>query len=124
MIDGKTLSNLRLEDDVVLIINSTGEMYQLVNELKEVDEIIRLKINMKKTQMMTNQVCDSGIVQLDGIPLQKVDIYVYLGREVNMINEGQVKLEDGEKQHVLQLTKPSTEDHESDQRRELTGSPI
>ncbi|KAL6730717.1 hypothetical protein Aduo_001667 [Ancylostoma duodenale] len=57
-------------------------MNQLLSELNEVSKSIGLEMNMKKTQMMANQWCDNGIVQLDGITLRRVDSYVYLGREV------------------------------------------
>ncbi|EYC12684.1 hypothetical protein Y032_0046g1361 [Ancylostoma ceylanicum] len=78
---------LRFADDIVLISDNTPEMNQLLNELNEAGKAIGLEMNMKKTQMMANQWCDDGEVQLDGITLKKVDSYVYLGREVNMTNE-------------------------------------
>ncbi|EPB74002.1 hypothetical protein ANCCEY_06888 [Ancylostoma ceylanicum] len=81
MIDGKKLSNLRFADDIVLISDNRLEMNQLLNELNEAGKAIGLEMNMKKTQMMANQWCDDGEVQLDGITLKKVDSYVYLGRE-------------------------------------------
>ncbi|EYC01478.1 hypothetical protein Y032_0107g3826 [Ancylostoma ceylanicum] len=59
-------------------------MIQLINELNEVGKSIGLEIKMKKTQTMANQWSDNGTIQLDGIPLQKVDSLVYLGREINM----------------------------------------
>ncbi|EPB68693.1 patched family protein [Ancylostoma ceylanicum] len=49
---------------------------------------VGLKISMKKkTQTMANQWNDNGTTQLDGILLQKVDSFVYLGREINMMND-------------------------------------
>ncbi|EYB91984.1 hypothetical protein Y032_0199g1651 [Ancylostoma ceylanicum] len=86
-IDGKMLSNLRFADGIVLISKNTKEMNQLINELNEVGKSIGMEINMKKTQTMANQWSDNGTIQLDGIPLQKVDSFVYLGREINMKND-------------------------------------
>ncbi|WKX96006.1 hypothetical protein Q1695_012455 [Nippostrongylus brasiliensis] len=44
-------------------------------------------MNMSKTQFMVNQWCDMGLVKLNGVALQRVDSYVYLGRELNMEND-------------------------------------
>ncbi|WKY03659.1 hypothetical protein Q1695_004984 [Nippostrongylus brasiliensis] len=43
-------------------------------------------MNMSKTQFMVNQWCDTGLGKLNGVALQRVDSYVYLGRELNMEN--------------------------------------
>ncbi|EPB66492.1 hypothetical protein ANCCEY_14417 [Ancylostoma ceylanicum] len=80
-IDGKKLSNPRFVDDIVLISDNTPEMNQLLNELNEAGKAMGLEMNTKKTQMMANQWCDDREVQLDGITLEEVDSYVYLGRE-------------------------------------------
>ncbi|VDO66782.1 unnamed protein product [Heligmosomoides polygyrus] len=48
---------------------------------------IGLDMNMPKTQFMVNQWCDTGLVRLNGVALQQVDSYVYLGRELNMDND-------------------------------------
>ncbi|EYB98194.1 hypothetical protein Y032_0133g1759 [Ancylostoma ceylanicum] len=66
---------------------NTKEMNQLINELNEASKSIGSEISMKKTQPMVNQWSDNGTIQLDGIPLQKVDSFVYLGREINMMND-------------------------------------
>ncbi|EPB66637.1 hypothetical protein ANCCEY_14274 [Ancylostoma ceylanicum] len=86
-IDEEMLSNLRFADDIVLISKNTKEMNQLINELNVVGKSIGLEINMKKTQTMANQWSDNLTIQLDGIPLQKVDSFVYLGREISMMND-------------------------------------
>ncbi|EYB83495.1 hypothetical protein Y032_0334g2837 [Ancylostoma ceylanicum] len=85
-IDGKNISNLRFADDIVLIANSTAEMETMVNELNVAGLKIGLEMNMSKTQLMVNQWCQAGEVNLAGKPFQRVDSYVYLGRELNMRN--------------------------------------
>ncbi|EYB81048.1 hypothetical protein Y032_0394g639 [Ancylostoma ceylanicum] len=85
-IDGKKISNLRFADDIVLVANSTAEMETMVNELNVAGLKIGLEMNMSKTQLMVNQWCDAGEVNLAGKTLQRVDSYVYLGRELNMRN--------------------------------------
>ncbi|WKX96168.1 hypothetical protein Q1695_012541 [Nippostrongylus brasiliensis] len=57
-VDGKRISNLRFADDIVLISNSTAEAEEMLSEL-----------------------------DMAGVALQRVDSYVYLGRELNMEND-------------------------------------
>ncbi|WKX88632.1 hypothetical protein Q1695_008343 [Nippostrongylus brasiliensis] len=86
-VDGKWISNLRLADDIVLISNSTAEAEEMLGELNMAGRKIGLDMNMSKTQFMVNQWCDTGIVKLNGVALQRADSYVYLGRELNMEND-------------------------------------
>ncbi|XGW21982.1 hypothetical protein V3C99_004721, partial [Haemonchus contortus] len=85
-VNGKNVNNLRFADDIALISSSTAEMEKMVNELNAVSRRIGLEMNMSKTQLMVNQWCDTGTVRLDGKALQRVESYVYLGRELNMMN--------------------------------------
>ncbi|WKX90427.1 hypothetical protein Q1695_009352 [Nippostrongylus brasiliensis] len=86
-VDCKRISNLRFADDIVLISNSTAEAEEMLSELNMADRKIGLDMNMSKTQFMVNQWCDTGLVKLNGVALQRVDSYVYLGRELNMEND-------------------------------------
>ncbi|WKY01730.1 hypothetical protein Q1695_015607 [Nippostrongylus brasiliensis] len=56
-------------------------------------------MNMSKTQFMVNQWCDTGLVKLNGVALQRVDSYVYLGRELNMENDLALEIAPGDAQH-------------------------
>nr|CDJ86538.1 RNA-directed DNA polymerase (reverse transcriptase) domain containing protein [Haemonchus contortus] len=82
----KKVNNFCFADDIVLISNSTAEMEKMVNELTTVSRRIDLEMNMFKTQLMINKWCDTGTVGLEGKALQRVESYVYLGRELNMVN--------------------------------------
>ncbi|CAD6199453.1 unnamed protein product [Caenorhabditis auriculariae] len=86
-IDGKVLTNLRFADDIVIFANNTADLSTMLNDLNDVGKKIGLTMNQKKTQWMCNSFCDDGPVTLEGDNLQKVDSYVYLGREVNMLND-------------------------------------
>ncbi|KIH60572.1 reverse transcriptase [Ancylostoma duodenale] len=66
LIDGKKISNLRFPDDIVLVANNTAEMETMVNELIVAGLKIGLEMNMSKTQLMVNQWCDAGEVNLAG----------------------------------------------------------
>ncbi|CAD6200263.1 unnamed protein product [Caenorhabditis auriculariae] len=71
-IDGKVLTNLRFADDIVLFSSSTTELSSMLNDLDEVGKKIGLKMN--------------------GRDLQEVTSYIYLGREVNMVNDLQAEI--------------------------------
>uniref|UniRef100_A0A7I4YLW0 Reverse transcriptase domain-containing protein n=1 Tax=Haemonchus contortus TaxID=6289 RepID=A0A7I4YLW0_HAECO len=58
----------------------------MVNELNAVSRRIGLEMNMSKTQLMVSKWCYTGTVGLEGKALQRVEFYVYLGRELNMMN--------------------------------------
>uniref|UniRef100_A0A7I4Y986 Reverse transcriptase domain-containing protein n=1 Tax=Haemonchus contortus TaxID=6289 RepID=A0A7I4Y986_HAECO len=85
-VNGKNVNNLRFANDIVLISSSTAEMEKMVNELNAVSRRIGLEMNMFKTQLMVNQWCDTGTVKLDGEALQRVESYVFVERELNMMN--------------------------------------
>ncbi|VDP42501.1 unnamed protein product [Heligmosomoides polygyrus] len=87
LVDGKRISNLRFADDIVLISTSTAEVEEMLNELNVAGMKIGLDMNMSKTRFMVNQWCDTGLVRLNGVALQQVDSYGYLGRELNMDND-------------------------------------
>ncbi|CAD6188300.1 unnamed protein product [Caenorhabditis auriculariae] len=91
-IDGKVLTNLRFADDIVLFSSSTTELSSMLNNLDEVGKKIGLKMNVKKTQWIKNRFCDQGKVTLEGRDLQEVTSYIYLGREVNMVNDLQTEI--------------------------------
>ncbi|VDP11468.1 unnamed protein product [Heligmosomoides polygyrus] len=59
----------------------------MLNELNVTGMKIRLDMTMSKTQFMVNQWCDTGLVRLNGVALQQVDPYFYLGGDLNMDND-------------------------------------
>ncbi|VDP07086.1 unnamed protein product [Heligmosomoides polygyrus] len=87
LVDGKRISNFRFADDIVLISTSTAEVEEMLNELNVAGMKIGLDMNMSKTQFMVNQWCDTGLVRLNGVALQQVNSYFYLGRELNIDND-------------------------------------
>ncbi|CAD6196957.1 unnamed protein product [Caenorhabditis auriculariae] len=91
-IDGKVLRNLRFADDIVLFSSSTTELSSMLNDLDEVGKKIGLKMNVKKTQWMKNRFCDQSKGTVEGRDLQEVTSYIYLGREVNMVNDLQAEI--------------------------------
>lgn len=86
-IDGSYLSNLRFADDIVLCANTTVEAEAMLIELDAVGKSIGLTMNRKKTQCMRNTWAPTGNVSLEGIAIEDVHSYVYLGRQINMTND-------------------------------------
>ncbi|KAK6736027.1 hypothetical protein RB195_018981 [Necator americanus] len=91
-VDGRSLSNLRFADDIVLFSSSTNEAETMLNELNEAGKKIGLRINRKKTQFMKNAYCEDGGVQLEGSQIVGTSSYVYLARSMNMENDSKEEL--------------------------------
>lgn len=90
-IDKRRLNELRFADDVVLISQEKNELLSMMKELFDEAEKAGLKANVEKTKIMNNAGEKSFI--LDGIQIEAVDEYKYLGcivsfegREMKEIN--------------------------------------
>jgi len=84
-IDGEQLTHLRFADDIVLISTDHREIQMMLEELNTKSKEIGLKMNLKKTQVMLNDLADIGEdITLDGEPLEQVDRYIYLGQLITM----------------------------------------
>ncbi|CAD6189428.1 unnamed protein product [Caenorhabditis auriculariae] len=86
-IDSKILTNLHFANDIVISANNTTDLSTMLNDLNVVGKTIGLTLNLKRTQWTRNSFCDDGPVTLEGEDLQQVDSYVYLGKEVNILND-------------------------------------
>jgi len=80
-IDGKTISNLRYADDIVLLATSPEELQELVSRVERVAKEYNMLINATKTKVMTNNDCTLEIT-VDGERLEQVDSFTYLGSQV------------------------------------------
>ena len=81
-VGGKTITNLRYADDVVLIAGSIDELQSLVNKVNEASTQAGLHLNTSKTKVMkilTNRATDENCVQMNGENIENVVNYVYLG---------------------------------------------
>ena len=59
-IDGRTISNLRYADDIVLLATSPEELQELVSRVERVAKAYNILINATKTKVMTNNDCVKG----------------------------------------------------------------
>ncbi|CAJ0595698.1 unnamed protein product [Cylicocyclus nassatus] len=91
-VDGRSPSNLRFADDIVLFSNSITEAETMLKELNEVGKKIGLRINRKKIQFRMNAFCEDAEMEFEGTPIMKTSSYVYLGRSMNIENNLRGKL--------------------------------
>ena len=57
----------------------------MLQELNDKSREVGLHMNLKKTQVMINNQADTdNNILLDGAPLEKVNIYTYLGQIISM----------------------------------------
>ena len=63
-ITGRNISNLRYADDTTLMAESEEELKSLLMKVKEESEVVGLKLNIRKTKIMTSGPIISW--QIDG----------------------------------------------------------
>ena len=75
-ISGRNISNLRYAEDITLMAESEEELKSLLKKVKEDSEKVGLKLNIKKTKVMTSGPITSW--QIDGETMETVRDY-FLG---------------------------------------------
>lgn len=85
-VDGAHLSHLRFSVDVVIIGDDLGNLYTTMKELIEASKHEGLQINMKRTQVWNSE--DVPVV-INGITLDAVDDYIYLGHRIKLGKDNQ-----------------------------------
>ncbi|EYC17830.1 hypothetical protein Y032_0029g1894 [Ancylostoma ceylanicum] len=84
LIDGEPLNHLRFADDIVLITRSPDDASEMLRRIDEEGSKAGLTINKTKTKFMRSAFSSRQPVLLQGVPLEDVREYVYLGRLLNM----------------------------------------
>ena len=77
-----TLEDLDFADDLALMSHTHQHIQDKTSELEKYSGQMGLKINVKKTEVMTLNVNNPGSVLLDGKTLPHVDTFTYLGSTV------------------------------------------
>uniref|UniRef100_A0A0K0DBK0 Reverse transcriptase domain-containing protein n=1 Tax=Angiostrongylus cantonensis TaxID=6313 RepID=A0A0K0DBK0_ANGCA len=86
-IDGRRIHHLRFAEDIVVI---TPDVSQAERMLADFDKACRkngLRLNLKKTMFMMNGLVSFAPFTLNGTNISEFSSYVYLGREINMMND-------------------------------------
>ncbi|KAK6741827.1 hypothetical protein RB195_009601 [Necator americanus] len=86
-VDGRQLHHLRFADDIVLITPSISQAERMLTEFDETCGCIGLQLNLDKTMFMRNGWVSDAPFTLNGTNISECTNYVYLGRELNMIND-------------------------------------
>ncbi|KAK6757103.1 hypothetical protein RB195_015120 [Necator americanus] len=86
-IDGRQLHHLRFADDIVLITPSISQAERMLTEFAETCGCIGLELNLQKTMFMRNGWVSDAPFTLNGTNISECTSYVYLGRELNMMND-------------------------------------
>ncbi|GBP75023.1 Putative uncharacterized transposon-derived protein F52C9.6 [Eumeta japonica] len=80
-IDGRTLTHLRFADDIVLFAKTPDDLVRMLNELASESRKIGLKLNPKKTKVMTNG--NKSSIKVGDSEIDYVDEYIYLGQLIS-----------------------------------------
>uniref|UniRef100_A0A0K0DE19 Reverse transcriptase domain-containing protein n=1 Tax=Angiostrongylus cantonensis TaxID=6313 RepID=A0A0K0DE19_ANGCA len=86
-IDGRQLHHLRFADDIVLITPDTSQAERMLADFDKACGKISLGLNLKKTMIMSNGLVSFAPFTLNGMNISECSSYVYLGREINMMND-------------------------------------
>ena len=79
-IAGRNINNLRYVDDTILMEESDEELKSLLMKVKEESEKAVLKLNIKKTKIMTSGHITSW--QRDGKTMETVTDFIFLGSKI------------------------------------------
>lgn len=80
-IGGKTISNLRYADDIVLLATSPEELQDLVSRVEKAAKEYNMVINAAKTKVLTN-TGKTLEVMVEGGKLEQVESFGYLGSKL------------------------------------------
>ena len=85
-IDGKTVTNLRYADDIVLIAGSMKELETLVTNVNLASEQAGLKLNSQKTKVMKvtgdQETIEMRDLVINGENIETVENFIYLGANI------------------------------------------
>ena len=80
-IAGRNINNLRYADDTTLIAESEEELKSLLMKVKGESGNFGLKLNIKKSKIMTSSPITSW--QVDGKTMETVTDFIFLGSKIN-----------------------------------------
>ena len=80
-IGGLNLNNLRYADDTTLIADGKESLISLISKVKEESEKFGLRLNVKKTKIMTNK--EKQNIQINGEYIEVVEKFELLGAQIS-----------------------------------------
>ncbi|KAK6748448.1 hypothetical protein RB195_001212 [Necator americanus] len=85
-VDCRQLHHLHFADDIALITPSISQAERMLTEFDEACGCIGLQLNLQKTMFTRNGWVSDAPFTLNGTNISECTSYVYLGRELNMMN--------------------------------------
>uniref|UniRef100_A0A0K0DHZ6 Reverse transcriptase domain-containing protein n=1 Tax=Angiostrongylus cantonensis TaxID=6313 RepID=A0A0K0DHZ6_ANGCA len=86
-IDSRQLHDLRFADDIVLVTPDISQAERMLADFDKACGKIGLRLNLKKTMFMKNGLVSFAPFTLSGTNISECSSYVYLGREINIMND-------------------------------------
>ncbi|KAK6749008.1 hypothetical protein RB195_001552 [Necator americanus] len=87
MVDDRQLHHLRFADDIVLITPSISQAEGMLIEFDETCGCVGFQLNLQKTMFIRNGWVSDAPFTLNATNISECTSYVYLGRELNMMND-------------------------------------
>ena len=84
-IAGRNINNLRYADDATLVAESKEKLKSLLMKVKEESEKVGLKLNIRKTEIMTSGPINSW--QIDGETVETVTDFMFLGSKITAVGD-------------------------------------
>ena len=84
-IAGRKINNLRYADDTTLMVESEGELKNLLMEVKEESEKSGLKLSIQKTKIMASSPITSW--QIDGETVETVSDFILGGSKITAMEK-------------------------------------
>ena len=79
---GRNISNLRYEDNTILMVESEEELKNLLMKVKQENEKAGLKLKIQKTKIMASGPITSW--QIDGEKVETVPNFIFLGSKITV----------------------------------------
>ncbi|VDM60892.1 unnamed protein product [Angiostrongylus costaricensis] len=95
-IDGRQLYHLRFADDIVLITPNIRQAEHMFADFDKVCGKIALRLDLTKTMLMKNGFV-SHTSALNGTNISECSSYIYLGHEINTMNDLALELSRGKR---------------------------
>uniref|UniRef100_A0A0K0D7P2 Reverse transcriptase domain-containing protein n=1 Tax=Angiostrongylus cantonensis TaxID=6313 RepID=A0A0K0D7P2_ANGCA len=86
-IGGRQIHRLRFADDIVIITPDISQTERMLVDFDKACGRIGLRLNLKKTMFMKNGLISFAPLKLNGTNISECSSYVYLGREIDMMND-------------------------------------
>ncbi|VDM59400.1 unnamed protein product [Angiostrongylus costaricensis] len=89
IVDGQMVGShiTRFADDIVLITSNTSQVQRMLTDFVKTCGKIGLQLNLTKTMSMINGLVSYAPFALNGTNISERSSYVYLSREINVMND-------------------------------------